>query len=184
MRARWLLVVLALGLVAVACGGDAAGLSSEEQALADAIFADMTLDNADEEVPPDDMRCFADGMVGELGVARLGALGVTASSVGEPEDAFRGMTDAEMERMADVGLDCIDYATGFVEAMVAEGMGRSSAECLTAHLEEGGFFRASFITTMQGEDFSPEQDSELLAVFVSGAQDCLTDDELGLLFGG
>ena len=31
---------------------------------------------------------------------------------------------------------------------------------------------------------APEQDPDLLAVFLSGAQECLTEDELGLLFGG
>lgn len=185
MHARWLPVVLTLGLVVGACGDDASSLTPEEQALADAIFADMELDNADdEEVAPDDMRCFAEGMVGALGVARLGDLGVTTGDVGQPEDAFRGMTDAEMEQMADVGLECIDYAAGFVDAMEADGLSRSSAGCLADRLDDGGFFRASFITTMRGEDFSPEQDAELLSVFLDGAQDCLTEDELGLLFGG
>jgi hypothetical protein len=185
MRPRWLLLGLLLGLVVGACGDGASGLTPEEQALADAIFADMELDNADDEaVAPDDMRCFAEGMVGALGVSRLGDLGVAAGDIGEPEDAFRGMTDAEMEEMADVGLACIDYAAGFVDAMEADGLSRSSAACLADRLDEGGFFRASFITTMRDEDFSPEQDSQLLAVFLDGAQDCLTEAELGLLFGG
>jgi hypothetical protein len=185
MRASRLLVVLALGLSTVACGDDAAGLSPEEQALADAILADMQADTSDdEEFDPNEMRCFAEGIVAELGVSRLFDLGVTAADAGDPEAAFREMSDAEMEHMADVGLGCIDYATGFVEAMMADGMSRSGAECLTDRLEEADFFRASFITTMRGEDFSPEQDSDLLAVFLSGAQECLTEDELRLLFGG
>jgi hypothetical protein len=181
----WRVIGATMLVVVVAACGDDAGLTPEEQALADAIFADMEADvSDDEEFAPDEMRCFAEGVVSELGVARLGDLGVTAADVGDPDSAFRAMTDAEMERMADVGMRCIDYAGGFVDTMVADGLSRSGAQCLTDRLDEAGFFRVSFITTMRGEDFSPEQDSELMGVFISGAQECLSEDELGVLFGG
>lgn len=184
MRARLLTLILALGLVAAACGDDDAGMTAEGQALADAILADML---ADEEPGDDfdeaDMRCFAEGMVADLGVARLNALGVTASDVGDPEVAFRGMSDAEMERMADIGLRCIDYEAGFIEAMTADGMSQGSAECLTERLADSDFFRVSFITSMRGVDFSEEQDAELMPIFLDAAGDCLTDEEFATFFG-
>ena len=184
MPARFLTAVLALGLVVAACGDDDAGPGGEQQALADAIFADMQAEtDPGDEFSADDMRCFVNGIVAELGVARFGDLGVTVSDVGDPEDAFRAMTDAEMERMADVGLRCIDYETSFITAMTEDGMSQGSAECLTARMADSEFFRVSFITTMRGEDFSSDQDAELMGIFIDAASDCLTDEEFAEFFG-
>lgn len=185
MRVRLLTLILALGLVAAACGDDDAGVNAEGQALADAILADMMADEEEgDEFDEADMRCFAEGIVADLGVARLNDLGVTTEDVGDPEVAFRAMTDAEMERMADIGLRCIDYEAGFIEAMTADGMSRESAECLTERMAESDFFRVSFITSMRGEDFSEEQDAELMPMFLDAAGDCLTDEEFASMFGG
>ena len=182
---RLLATVTIFGLIAGACGDDSGGgLTAEEQAVADAIFAEMVAENEDEdEVDPDDMRCFADGMVGGLGVARLGELGISASDVGDPESAFRAMSEGELDDMADVAERCIDFRTGFIDAMVADGISRESAECLTDVLDDSDFFRASLIASMKGEDFSPDQDADLMTAFIGAAQDCLTPDELGGLFG-
>jgi len=185
MRARLFTLILALGLVAAACGDDDAGLNAEGQALADAVLADML---ADEEPGDDfdegDMRCFAEGMVADLGVARLNAIGVTAADVGDPEVAFRAMSDAEMERMADIGLRCLDYEAGFVAAMTADGISQGSAECLTGRLADSDFFRVSFITSMRGVEFSEDQDAELMPIFFDAAGDCLTDEEFATVFAG
>jgi hypothetical protein len=177
--------VTVLVLLSAGCGDDSGGgLSAAEQAVADAILAEMIAENADEdEVDPEDMRCFADGMVGGLGVDRLGELGISAADVGDPEAAFRAMSEGELDDMADVAVRCIDFRTGFTDAMVADGISRESAECLTDVLDDTDFFRASLIASMKGEDFSPDQDAELMSVFINGAQDCLTPEELGGLFG-
>lgn len=182
---RLLATVTVLVLLTAACGDDSgAGLSAEEQAVADAILAEMIAENEDEdEIDPDDMRCFAEGMVGGLGVGRLGELGVSAADVGDPEAAFRAMSEGELDEMADVAERCIDFRTGFIDAMVADGISRESAECLTDVLEGSDFFRASLIASMKGEDFSPDQDADLMSVFITGAQECLTPEELGGLFG-
>ena len=185
MQTRLLTLILALGLVVAACGDDDGGLSGEAQALADAIFADMKGDSgADEGFDEADMHCFAEGIVAQLGVGRFADLGVTASSVGDPQDAFRAMTDAEMELMADVGLRCIDYEAGFIEAMTQDGVSQASAECLTTRMGDSEFFRVSFITSMRGEEFSADQDAELMQVFFEAAGDCLSDEEFATVFGG
>jgi hypothetical protein len=107
------------------------------------------------------------------------------TSIGDdPDAAFRAMTDTEMESMADVGLRCIDYAAEFAAGMVAQGLSPSSAECLTDRLADSDFFRVSFITSMQGEDFSEEQDAALLPVFLEAARDCLTAEEFATFMGG
>jgi hypothetical protein len=182
---RRLLASVTIVLVAVACGDDSGGgLTAEEQAVADAILAEMIAENEDEdEVDPEDMRCFADGVVDGLGVSRLGELGISAADVGDPEAAFRAMTAGELDDMADVAMRCIDFRTGFTDAMVADGISRESAECLTDALDDSDFFRASLIASMKGEDFSPDQDADLMSAFINGAQDCLTPEELGGLFG-
>jgi hypothetical protein len=185
MRVRLLTLILALGLVAAACGDDDAGMTAEGQALADAILADMLADQEPgDEADAGDLRCFTEGMVAELGVARLNALGVTTADVGDPEVAFRGMSDGEMERMADIGMRCIDYEAGFIEAMTADGISQGSAECLTGRLADSDFFRTSFITSMRGVDFSEEQDAALMPIFFDAAGDCLTDEEFATVFGG
>lgn len=184
MRTRLLMVVLVLAMVAAACGDDDVTLTGEAQALADALFADMNETSIGDELPAEDMRCFADGIVAELGVARLGELGVTVSDVGDPEEAFRAMTDPEMESMADLGLRCIDYAGAFATGMEAQGLSPSSAECLTDRLADSDFFRVSFITSMRGVDFSEEQDAALMPVFLEAAGDCLTAEEFATFMGG
>lgn len=184
MRVRLVWTVAAAAMLVAACGGEAAAPGPAERALADAIYADIEADGVgDEGFDPDGMRCFADGLVAELGVERLAELGVTATDVGEPDAAFRAMTDAEMERMADLGLGCLDYQGGFAAAMVDDGMSAAGAGCLADRLADSGFFRATFIASMRDEDLSADQDDELFAVFLAAARECLSDDELRLLIG-
>ena len=75
MLKRMMVAVLALAMVAAACGDDDGGgsLTEGETAIVDAIVTGM-MDDADSDNPFSDSesaRCFAVGMVQDLGVARL-----------------------------------------------------------------------------------------------------------------
>jgi protein involved in sex pheromone biosynthesis len=160
------LVVLALMLVLVACGGDdAAGQSAEEQAKAAEIKAELLADTSATNPFADEAAatCFADGIVGEFGVERINALD-TGSGL---EAGMANMTTEEQTKMADLALGCIDFQQVIKDQMAASGLPEETANCVADGLNED-MLRGLFLTQASGGD--PSQNAELLQVVM----DCLT----------
>ena len=184
MRRR-IVLVMAFAVVVAACGGDdTATLSAEEEAIAAAIEARMAEEiEGDSEDPLEDVearRCFARGLVAELGTARLAELGVTAAGVDESDDIFRAMSDSELEAAAGIAAGCIDLAASFEAELISSGVSANSASCLVDRLDGSGFFAQAFLSGMAGG----EPDPSVLSDLIAAASACLTPDELGIFLGG
>lgn len=191
MSKRILVSLVALVLVVAACGDDdtaSGGLTDAEQALASIIVDGMV---GDEELDPDDpfadpvaVSCFAEGLVRDLGVARLAEVGLTADS-DSPEAAFAQLTEAEVEDLADRAFACIDIESAVAEQFAVDGISEDSAQCMARELGKTDFYRATFIAGMTGnEEYDPSVDPEFLTTMLTVATECLTDAELSLIMGG
>lgn len=187
MARRIMGAILVVALVSTACGDDGGGaLSDEERALADLIVLEMMADGE-----PDDpfrveasARCFAEGLVAELGIVRLAELGIEAQDVGDPNAAFNLMTPAEVETTADIALGCPAFRDALVNEMAADGISTESADCLVGELVESGVFRLLVIAEMRGESTDViEQDAANSAALVGALVKCLTADELESIMG-
>lgn len=181
-----MILLVTVALTAGACGNDDE-LSEGEQAVVDAIV-DAAMADADPDNPLSSDReaatCFAEGMVKDLGVERLAAIGFSAETAGDPQAPFTEMSEAELEQMADLALDCIDVDAALTEQMMAEGLSRDSAECFAGELGDTDFFRDAFIAGMAGGELDAAADPEIAAVMLEAAASCLSPDELGDVFGG
>lgn len=183
---RFPTLLLVAALLAASCGDDdGSGLSSEEQGLADALAISIMAD-ADPDNPfgrAEDAHCFAEGLVGTIGVARLATLGLTAESE-SPEAAFDAMTPGERDDVVEVALGCTDAEGVMVAELEATGMSSDSAACIAEALGESDFFRDAFLAGMAGREFDPEANPEYTVLLLEAATDCLSPSELGPLFGG
>lgn len=176
-------LVLAVVFAVAACGagGPSISLTADEQALADALVVEF---ESDPEFPfgaDAGARCFAETLVSEFGVDRLAAIGITVDTI-EDEPDFAAMSDAEIDRVADIAMDCVDYTAPFVDEFVDGGISRSSARCLADRLDEAGFFRATLISGLTGRDI-PGEDT-LFGAFIGAATACFTPEELADFMGG
>jgi hypothetical protein len=162
-KAAVLVVVLALGLAA--CGGGSGGAGSAEgQALADAIAAQMTADTSagNPFANEADAQCFADGMVGALGVERLAALGLTAESAASAETAMGQLTEEEQGKVADAALGCIDLKKAIKDGAVSGGLPEAQAQCLADSLSKD-LLKKAFLSEFSGSTFDPTTDPEFMA---------------------
>ncbi len=193
---RVLLLVLAVSLVAAACGGDdsagertttiATGLSGEEQALADAIAGIIAADqgSGDPFADPEAAQCFAEGLVEDLGIARLNEIGITSDSA-SPEEAFATLSESEIGALADRSLGCIDLVAAMAPLFAVDGISEESALCMARGFEETGFYRDAFIAGMTGDDtYDLSADPDFLTKMFTMATECLTADELATIMGG
>ena len=171
-------------MVLSACGGGEAALTPEEQAVATAIEAKIASEISEDDdllVETETRRCFAEGLVGLLGLTRLGELGVTAAGVGESEAVFGGMTESELRGVAGVAGDCVDLSASFRANLEAGGLSSDSAACFTGRLEGSDFYEQAFVAGLLGQEFEPVGDA--LATMISAATECLTPAELDAFFG-
>jgi len=186
MLKRVIVAVLALSLVVAACGDDDGGdLSESEAAVVDAIVAGM-MDDPDPGNPfsdPESGRCFAEGMIQDMGMARLAEVGITADSE-SPEDAFALMTEAEVDDLVDTAFECLDIDAMMIAEFADSGISEDSARCVVAELNKTDFFRASFAAGMTGADDNPADDPEVMAAMLTAFTECLTPAELGEMMGG
>ncbi len=152
-------LILALTLGLAACGGGGGAGSGENQALADAIAAEMTADTTPGNpfAKAEDAQCFADGMVGALGVERLAALGVTAESATSAETVMGELTAEEQGKVADVALSCIDLSKAIIDGAVAAGLSEDQAQCLADSLSED-LLKQAFLSEVSGQTFDPSSD--------------------------
>lgn len=180
MWKRVSVLMLAVALVAVACGDDDAG-SGEEQAVVSALMAKMQEDT-DAGEPFDDAessQCFAEGLISEFGLTRMAELGVTADAVTESEAFFGAMSDAEIGRAVDVAFGCADI--GAIFGAEFTGLSDSSRDCFVGELEDSGFLKTATIAGLRGEEFEP--DEAALGQLLTAAEACLTPEEMTALFG-
>ena len=162
-KAAVLVLVLALGLAA--CGGGGGGAGSEEgQALADAIAAQMTADTSagNPFANEADAKCFADELVGTLGVERLAALGLTAESASSTDAVMGELTADEQGKVADAALGCIDLKKAIKEGAVSGGLPEAQAQCLADSLSED-LLKQAFLSEFSGSTFDPTTDPEFMA---------------------
>ncbi len=178
------LVVLGLTVVVVAtaCGGD--GLGADDRAISDAIFDQMM-----SETTPDDpfgeteARCFSDGVVRDIGVAELTALGLTAEAISagtEPADV--DLSTEQIDTMTDLMVECVDFRTVFVEEFTSEGVSAESANCLADGFDDD-FLKALARAELAGEGADPTQDPAQAEKFFNLITDCLSFEELSDLGG-
>ena len=195
MSKRILVSIVALVLIVAACGDDDAGqsapggdLTDTEKALAAVIVEGMVDDTeGDSEDPFSDpvaATCFAEGLVADLGIARLAEVGLTSDSE-SPEAAFALLSEQEVNDMADLAFSCIDIETAMAQQFETDGISNDSARCMARELGETDFFRLAFIAGMTGnEAYDPSDDPEFLTVMLTVATECLTDEELAVIMGG
>ncbi|MCJ7725938.1 MAG: hypothetical protein MUP76_06060, partial [Acidimicrobiia bacterium] len=177
-------------MMAAACGDDdgagSGGLSDGEQAIADAIALDMTADPEPGDPFSDAAaaRCFSEGIVDSLGIARLAEIGITANAI-DSQAAFATMSETEINTMADLMLGCVDVETAMTEQFATDGISDGSARCMAKAFGETDFYRAAFIAGMTGDDsYDPTADPEFLGTMITAATDCLTAEELAVIMGG
>ena len=189
MLKRMTVLMLAIAMVTAACGDDGGsgiGLTSGQQAVADAIAGGIT-DDPDPDDPfsqPEAAQCFSEGLVRDIGIGRLAEIGITAESR-SPEAAFATMTDAEISDMADLALGCVDLVAAMADQFAVDGISHESALCMSEGFAESDFFRRAVIAGMTGdESYDPSEDPEFLGLMITVATDCLTADELSLILGG
>jgi hypothetical protein len=142
MIRRVMALVVTLTLVVVSCGDDAtAPLSESEQRIVNALAADLDKDTGNPIVAGGGSSCFAEGMVRDLGVARLAAIGITAEST-DPADALANVTAAEVDVILDIAFRCVDFPALFADDMADQwGVSHATVECIAAALDDAGFFR-------------------------------------------
>ena len=185
MLKRMMVLAVAIALIGTACGDDD-GLTESEQAIADVIASGIAEepDAGDPFSEPEAAQCFSEGLVKNLGVARLAEIGITADSA-SPEEAFAAMTDGEISDMADLALGCVDIETAMAGQFAADGISDDSARCMAKGFGETDFYRLAIIAGMTGdESYDPSEDPEFLGMMISIATDCLTADELSIIMGG
>lgn len=185
---RLMVPVLVIAMVAAACGDDEGSgeLSESEQAIADAIAIDMVSepDLDDPFADTEAAQCFSEGIVGELGIARLAEIGITANS-GDPQAAFATLSETEIDTMVDLAFGCIDIEAVMAEQFATDGISDDSALCMAKGFGETDFYRRAFIAGMTGdESYDPTEDSAFLATMITVATDCLTAEELAVIMGG
>ncbi len=199
MIKRLIYLVLAVMLVAVACGDDdttttqapttteavtttaeaattTMPLSEDEfaDALVAAIVADESLENPLKD--PDDAQCMVGGLVGQFGMDRLVELGITpdAEDLLDLTTTGAGMTDDEREAFLDIYFSCADAVTAMTDALASSGIPESDAQCLATALGED-FVRTIMSAQLAGEEFDPLEDPASAAGFETIVGTCVSD---------
>lgn len=181
---RITVLVVASALAAAACGGGG-GLDQDEQSAADALTLVFTADSSPNSPFTDeaDAQCFAEGIVGEIGLGRMLEVGLTAEA-SSAEEAFGGLTAGEIDSLADVALGCMDVEALIVEQFALEGISEDSAKCLATAMQDTGLMKTAMIVGMTGDDsYDPTSDPELMEDILAAITDCLTFEEMSRLGG-
>jgi len=186
-RVRRVLIVGAAMMLLAACGGDDGGggadLSGDDQVLADAIADAMIADGATETLGAEEAACFGNGIVGEMGSARLTELGLDAAALEAgttPSDV--DLSDDEINTMADVMIECVDFTEMIVDEMLATGVSQEGAECIADGFDEALISEMAKASFSQADGES-EADEIVMAEMLSLMTDCLSAEDLGNLSG-
>ena len=152
------LVMVALVMVLAACG-DGGGFSAEEQAKIDEIVTQLTEDTsaANPFAAEEDASCFAEGIMGDIGLERINELDTGAGL----EAGFANMTTAEQESIVDSALGCIDFAAYMSDQLATAGLTEDQASCVSEGLNED-LIKTLFLAQIAGQD--PTTSEELMTV--------------------
>ena len=133
---KLLALFAALVMIAVACGDDDGGGSSDSvlsKAIAGAIIADPSGDPATTE---DQAQCMANTFIDTIGDDGLVELGVTLEAVeGGMQLEDVGLSDEQMQSYIDASLECIDVESLLTEGLVNDGMSEKDASCIADNLD-------------------------------------------------
>jgi hypothetical protein len=144
----------------------------------------MTADAApDDPFGETESRCFADGVVRDIGTADLAELGMTAESIKagtEPADV--DLSDEQVDIMTDLMLECVDFRTVFVDQAAEEGISDESAECLADGFDDD-FLRALAKAELSGDGTDTTEDPAQAEKFFNLITDCLSFEEMSDLGG-
>lgn len=177
---RFAALLAGILLVVAACGDSGGGFSEGEQALSDAI-RDSILEDAEPDDPfgEAEATCIGDSAVTEFGTDGLLELGITVENA-DPGDSFEGATDAQIDTVIDLTLDCVDFTQAFVDAAAGD-ISQDSANCLGEGIEREGLLRPLVRGSFEGDEFDLADDPEIAQTFFQLFVDCLSAEELANL---
>lgn len=152
-------VVLVLALVAVACGGDGDG--GENDAIVQAIAEGITSE-PDAPLTMDEAECTARALVDDWGVDRIIELGLDAEA-NSPDFASLGLTNSEVDGLADSIFDCVDNFVG--KALAQDGaFSAADSDCIGRELDQDAA-KGMIVSGMLGSEPTPDQLSAMLDAF-------------------
>jgi hypothetical protein len=167
--------LVALALLASACGGDAASASDQE--VIDAVATQMRNDDAPEEM---DIDCMAAAMVNGMGGAEAmeATYGLTAATIAAGEDP----EDVELSKDAAISLadEAMDCGLGdiILTEMMGDGMAESDAKCLIENLDQDAIrdmTATEFMTESDASAVGAAAEEALLGSLLGAVSDCDLD---------
>ena len=148
-------------------------LSAADQALADAIAADLDADAEDDGLGFSDVfdtQCMAEGTVAALGGAEAieAEYGVTAEDVGAIEDTE--LSDEDARAVARAYGRCGDFVELFVLSFEAQGIATDDARCLLDGISDEQF--EDFVAANFSAADEDAAGAELFDTIFASASDC------------
>jgi len=168
---RLVSILLAIVLVAPACGDDDSGGDSAAlvQSLRTRILE--TDASSDFAISNEEAQCFAEGLLDELGA------GGVAEAIGQEFETFMaGATAQERRAVVDIMFGCVDMESALA-AEIQGDISEESARCVAAAMIESDEFRSA---VADGFDAGAEvfENPDLVAALLPAMLSCLTADEL------
>lgn len=172
MNKQLSVVALALTLGLAACGGDDDGGGGGDQALVDAIAADLVAGNtgAVGEITEEQADCVAEGVVDGVGADQLAEYGITAEDVATIEEV--GLSEEDATAVADAMTECVDIEALFLEGMAADGtMPQEAVDCIADAIDED-MLTSFLVAGLTGGD--PEAAAVENEALMTAVTDCMT----------
>jgi len=101
----------------------------------------------------EDASCFAEGIMGEVGLERINELDTGAGL----EAGFADMTTAEQESIVDSALGCIDFPAYMSEQLATAGLTEDQASCVSEGLDDD-LIKQLFLAQISGADVTTNED--------------------------
>lgn len=183
-RSRHLAAVALVALLGAACGSDSDELSSEEQAYADALAADLADTDDGIGVTDDEAACMGEAIMAELGTEPFEKADVGPDDLGGDETPGQllgdgAVTEAQAASIFDAMEDCADIAASLAAGAKDEfDVDDEAVECIEDGLRDGTILREYMIDSFtNGDEPDPAEPplSELIKIVV----DCTADSETG-----
>lgn len=175
---RLVTVMLVAMLIATACGDDSSDADPQLVAsLRSRITESPQAQSGEFPMSEDDIACFAEGLVDELGASKI------ENGIDLSFDAFMGTLSAgERRTVVDVMLGCVDVADTLIAQISGEGstLSESSARCVIDGMLASDEFRDAVAESFVSGDSTFENDS-LVAAILPIFFECLTPEELANL---
>lgn len=178
---RVMAVLVALVLVAPACGDDDSSGSADPQLVAGLrgrIAASQDTGGGAPQMTDREIECFAVGIIDLFGADRIaGALDL------EFEEFMATASAGERRQVVDVMLECVDLAPMLAAELGGDGsISPEAARCLADVFIASDAFRDATAEGLVGNT-DPFQDPELVAALLPSMLECLSPEELAGLGG-